>query len=289
MISILYRGIRWLAGRTWSLLNPKAIAWRYIKKRHPNKPIIAKLGKDLKVRIYAHDVIGRSIYVNRMFEPAECKFIISFLKPGMLFLDVGANLGQYTLIAAQRTGEKGQVHSFEPSKRMFAELEFNVQINNLSATCTLNNVALSNNKGTAKLSRYQAGAEVYGSLGTQHRGRTPIIGYELVATTTIDTYLKEKGIDHVDLIKMDIEGAELLALQGGCRILSGSAAPAVLLEMADENTAGFGYRAIEIWDYLESLGYHVYRFNKHGQISNLTNRPEGLISDNFIALKSSSG
>ena len=71
MPSILYRGFRYLFRRTWNLLNPRAIAWRYMKKRHPNKAITTKLGRDLKVRIYAHDVIGSSIYVHRMFEPAD--------------------------------------------------------------------------------------------------------------------------------------------------------------------------------------------------------------------------
>ena len=82
MPSILYRGLRYV-------INPRAIAWRYIKKRYPNKPIITKLGKDLKVRIYPHDVIGKDIYENGLFEPAECKLVMNFLKPGMIFFDIG--------------------------------------------------------------------------------------------------------------------------------------------------------------------------------------------------------
>jgi len=224
------------------------------------------------VRIYPHDIIGEPIYVNGMFEPSECKFVMKFLTPGMVFFDVGANLGQYTLLAAQRVGREGQVHSFEPSSRMFAESKYNVELNVLSNICTLNKLALSNKVGTAKLSRYQPGAEVYGSLGTQCR-ESPIVGYEVVETTTLDTYVEKKGVDHIDLIKMDIEGAELLALQGSEHTLSKSIAPAIVLEMADINTIGLEYQATEIWDYLEQFGYQFYCFNKRGQISGLAQRP----------------
>jgi len=286
MLSILYRFISYVIRHTWDLINPRAIAWRYMKRRYPNKAIITKLGRNLKVRIYPHDVIGKYIYVNGFFEKAECKFVMKFLKPGMLFFDIGANLGQYTLLAAKRVGTEGQVHSFEPCNRMFAEMEFNVKLNELSNICVLNKTALSNKVGTAKLSRYEAGSEVYGSLGAQYQSDTPIIDHEVVKTTTLDTYVEEKGIDRIDLIKMDIEGAELLALQGSEHTLSKSIAPAIVLEMADFNTVGFGYQAIEIWDYLEMLGYNMYFFDKHGRISALARRPVDFsISQNLVALK----
>lgn len=273
--------------RTWNLLNPRAIAWRYMKKRHPNKAIITKLGTNLKVRIYPHDVIGASIYVKRMFEPAECKFVMKFLKPGMVFFDVGANLGQYTLLAARRVGLAGQVHSFEPSSRMFQELEFNVQLNGLSSICVLNRKALSNKIGTGKLSCYRPGTEVFSSLGNHCRESALMIGHEDVEITSLDTYIGEKGISHVDLIKMDIEGAELLAIQGGVHTLSKVSAPTILLEMADINTVGFGYQATEIWDYFETLGYHLYCFDEHGFISGLAQRPVDFSREqNLVAMKS---
>jgi FkbM family methyltransferase len=259
-----------------------------MEKRHPDRAIITRLGRDLKVRIYPHDVIGRDIYVNGIFEKAESNFVTKFLMPGMVFFDVGANLGQYTLLAAHRVGTTGQVHSFEPSSRMFAELKYNVELNGFSNICTLNNVAISNNEGTARLSVYEPGAEVYASLGTQHRANTPIIGHECVKTITLDAYVEEQGIEHVDLIKMDIEGAELLALRGSQRILSQPIPAAILLEVADVNTIGFGYQAVEIWHYLEAMGYRIYAFDRHGHISGLAQRPVDFSkAQNLVALKTS--
>ena len=82
MPSILYRGVRSMTRRVWNFVNPRAIAWRHIEKRCPDKPIITKLGRDLKVRIYKNDVIGKYIYVDGMFEKTEAMFVTRFLKPG---------------------------------------------------------------------------------------------------------------------------------------------------------------------------------------------------------------
>lgn len=241
------------------------------------------------MRVYPHDVIGAPIYVNGMFEPSECKFVMKFLKPGMVFFDVGANLGQYTLLAAQRVGREGQVHSFEPSTRMFTELKYNVEINGLSSICILNKVALSKDEGTARLSVYEPGAEVYGSLGTQDWPiNASVVGYEDVEVITLDKYIRAHNIRNVDLIKMDIEGAELLAIQGAYEFLRQSDGPTIVLEMADVNTDGFGYKAIETWDYLENIGYRMYCFDKNGNISSRAMRPLDFTeANNLVAMKGS--
>jgi len=215
-------------------------------------------------------------------------FVTGFLKPGMTFFDIGANLGQYTLLAAKQVGINGQVHSFEPSSRMFSELKFNVELNGLSNVCNLNNVAVSDKEGISKLSKYEAGGEVYGSLGNQNWAESckSIIGHEEVKTITLNGYIKERNIIHVDLIKIDIEGAELLALRGANQLLNCPDAPTIVLEMADITTDGFGYKALEIWDYLGSFGYRMYCFNNKGNISGQAERPRDFVkAQNLVAIK----
>lgn len=248
--------------------------------------MITSLGKGLKVRIYPYDIIGRDIYVHGVMEPKESAFVIQFLKPGMVFFDVGANMGQYTLFGARSVGTTGKVHSFEPSRRMFGELEYNVQLNKLSDICVLNQVAVSEELGTARLSQYEEGAEVYGSLGMQHWAERSIIGYEDVKTITIDEYIVERNILKIDLIKMDIEGSELLALKGAKRILSQSDAPVIILEMSDRNTSGSGYQAVDIWDFLDSLGFSMYNFDRKGRLASIAERPRDFaVGKNLVAMK----
>ena len=248
-------------------LRPRHLIWLAMTKYRATSPIIVRLGRsgNLKIRIYGSDVLGRNIYVHGFSEPAEAKFISSLLKPGMVFVDVCANAGEYTLIAAQKVGPGGRVHSFEPSHRMFDELVYNVGLNGLQDRCTLNAVAVVDSVGTAALSCYKPGAEVYGSLGTQNWAGRPIVGHQLVNTVTLDAYLSANNVGDVDVIKLDVEGAELPVLRGAAGLLSQEPGPTLLVEMADLNTAGFGYKALEIWALLETCGYRVYALAEGGR------------------------
>lgn len=263
---------------------PHALAWAKIKKRK-NRTIITRLGRGLRARIHSNDVIGEQIFIYGLFEISECRFVTRFLKPGMVFFDVGANLGQYTLLAAQSVGVSGKVHGFEPNRRMFEELKFNVELNSMGARCVLNKLAVSDKAGVANLSCYEEGAEVYGSIGTAKREEADIVAHEEVATTTLDDYVQTNEIKHIDLIKMDIEGAELLALRGGEHLLQQSNAPTIVFEMSDTNTKGFGYKAIEIWNALESYGYEMRAFDHRGRLR-ATGKPSELSVDkNLVAIK----
>jgi FkbM family methyltransferase len=267
--------------------HPRALMWRGYQRWRPTAPVIAPLPKGLKARIYPHDVIGTYIFIDGVFERAEWEFADCFLKRGMTVFDLGANLGQYTLLAAASVGPAGRVHSFEPNGRMFSELLFNVDLNGLTAVCVLNRVAVSHTCGTARLSCYAPGGEVYSSLGTrQVASEARPMGYEEVVTTTLDAYIREQGIEHVDFMKIDIEGAEFWALQGARGLLSRRDAPLILVELADVNTEGFGYRAVETWDFLVDLGYQMYALESAGCGLRRMERPQDFsIAANVVAMK----
>lgn len=268
-------------------LHPRAILWKIKYNNGRLQPVITRLGKDLKIRVWSDDIIAQELYVNGYFESGTCLFVEKFLKKGMVVIDAGANAGQYTLISANKVGPSGKVHSFEPSPRMFDELRFNVNLNKLDTTCELNNYALSDSAGTAQLSRYEAGKEVYGSLGNHCReDGGAIIGHDEVKTISLDEYIHKMKIERIDLIKMDIEGAELLALKGSQEILSRPDGPALIIEIADINTEGFGYKGMKIWDHLESFDYKMHIINEKGCASKEAQRPvEFAKTQNFLALK----
>jgi len=276
-----------LKRRMTHTLHPRAIKWRYLKRNAPDQAVITRLGRNLRVRVYPHDVIGEGIYVQGCSETSTWKFVERFLQPGMVFFDLGANLGQYSLLGATRVGPTGSVHSFEPSERMHAELQFNVGLNDLHCICRLNRAAVSDTAGTARLSKYAPGGEVYASLGTQQWARNArVIGHEEVRTVTLDKYVSEHGIGRVDLIKMDIEGAELLALRGACHLLQGPCSPTIVFEIADVNTEGFGYRAADIVNYLKERGYSVCHLRENGSIGGAIDETIAHFhGENLIAVK----
>jgi FkbM family methyltransferase len=221
----------------------------------------------LKVRIYPEDIIGRDIFIHGVFEPKESRFVANFLKSGMIFFDIGANLGQYTLLGAQCVGLKGKVHSFEPNKRMFKELSFNVGLNGFMERCFLNNLAVADKEGFGKIPIYKPGAEVYCSLGKWRVDKYVTDKFEEVPLITLDYYIKKYGIDKIDLIKMDIEGAELLALQGMQNLLARSDAPVIILEVGEGTLAACGLQGKDLWDYLMTFGYKMYAIEHSGRIS----------------------
>lgn len=271
--------LRTLAYRAEMALHPRALSWGWRKKHTPGSPLVASLRGGQKLRVYPSYVIGKEIYVRGMHESAQTRFVRSFLKPAMTFIDGGANIGYYSVIAAALT-YPAKVHSFEPGARMFEELTANVALNGMEQSCILNKAALGEKPGTARLSMYAPGFEVYSSLAEHKWINTAPIGYEEVAVVTLDDYVRQNGIDRVDLLKLDIEGAELLALRGATDLL-GRLRPVLMIELADVNTAGFGYRAAEVVELLTGFGY---RFNSIGRDGSVTpiDPPRGEVCSDFV-------
>jgi FkbM family methyltransferase len=269
--------------RITDAIHPKALVWRFKRRWHPAQPIITKLINNLKVRIYPEDIIGKDIFIHGVFEPKESRFVIKFLKPGMIFFDVGANLGQYTLLGGQLVGPMGQVHSFEPNKRMFQELCFNVDLNDFTSRCILNNLAVADKIGPGKMPVYKPGAEVYSSLGQYQVNQYLTSDFEEISLITIDAYLKIHAIPKVNLIKMDVEGCEFLALQGAKNLLALPDAPTILLEVSEKNLAGFGHTINDLLKFLSALQYKKYVIGRNGDII-LANENDRF-SDNFVFKK----
>ena len=246
-------------------LHPKSLYWNYYCRHYPNNPLIVRIDKDLKARVWPGDVIGRSLYVEGFFERQEVQFIKRELQPGMVFFDIGANMGFYSLIAAKRVGDSGKVHSFEPNPRMFEELKYNIDLNGFT-NVKLNCLALADKTRVARLSRYERGKEVYCSLSNRSFPGANIIGYDDVQVETLYNYVKKIGINRIDLIKMDVEGAELMVLQGAQSLLESGIPRIIIFELAKINVTGFGYHCEEVLDLLRGFGYAIYQFDIDGSL-----------------------
>ena len=165
-----------------------------------------------------------------------------------VFIDVGANIGKYTIKIGNSLKMNGRVISFEPENDNFEMLKKNTKLNNLKNT-TLINKALSDKKGKLKL--YLA----KGNLG--HHSLVEKVGekYEEVEVDTLDNILKELKISKVDLIKIDVEGAENLVLKGALETLKNSH-PKIVFEAWDKNHLD------KIKEVLEPLNYKIKQINK---------------------------
>jgi len=150
----------------------------------------------------------RGIGTKKRREPELLYLLEQEIKPGMIVMDLGANIGYITLLMAELVGPKGRVYAMEPDPSNYKLLKYNVRINSFNDRVICYEVAISNKLGMTK---FYAGknASNLGAL-TQHKKSVskPII----VKCNTLTTFFQEH--DPVNFIKMDIEGAEVQVLDG---------------------------------------------------------------------------
>lgn len=211
------------------------------------------------------------IFVLREDYEPELYYLERSLAPGSVFIDAGANTGIYTVLAAKLVGDAGKVLSFEPGEESYKNLDRNVKLNNLSQV-KLFKSALSDTEGTAKFYHIDNAPNSY-SLGGDGSENTT---YEEVATTTIDSVLSREGIDRVDFIKMDVEGAEEYVLQGA-KDLFGRMRPQVLFEINEKAIDRFQLSDSGAWNFLKSLGYEFFTVKDTGELQSVAAPQEGNI------------
>lgn len=248
--------VKYKLRRARQLATPRFAHWLFLQRFRSGVGLTQQLCESVTVRYLPQGNVSRDLYLGQ-FEEETIDFFSHHLKPGMVVFDVGANIGIYSLLSAKHVGEGGAIHSFEPTPKTFAQLQVNVELNGFGCV-HLNQLAVAEQSGTSNLFLYEQNA--MNSLSRQDWVGTPL-GQVAVATISLDEYIDAEGVDTVNLLKLDVEGAELGVLKGARRLLSGPNAPVVVCEFADKTTSNFGYRAADLRDYLASFGYRFFRWN----------------------------
>jgi FkbM family methyltransferase len=192
----------------------------------------------------------------------ELRFLWRFLEPGMVFFDVGAYHGIFSVLAGRKLASDGQVVAFEPSPRERRRFLFHIHMNGLSRV-ELEPLAVSGHRGTRKFFTVASDFSSMNSL------QPPPIDWPVeettVPTVAIDDYLAERRIGRIDLMKIDVEGAELEVFRSARRLLS-SLRPILICEVLDWVTQPWGYAAREIVDCLRAEGYEWFNFRSDGRL-----------------------
>jgi FkbM family methyltransferase len=204
--------------------------------------------------VAANEDVGRQIYYLRRYEASETAFIASALRPTDVCLDVGANVGYYTLLMA-RVASEGKVHAFEPDPVNHGLLSVNVALNRLS-NVVLNQVALGSEPGESTF--VVADDRAFSSF--KDTGRQVVREVTSVPVTSVDEYVVRGGIPRVDVMKVDVEGAEGVVVEGAASLLGdASRRPRLLmLELYSANHRVFGESIDGIVERLERSGYEPF-------------------------------
>lgn len=190
------------------------------------------------------------------FERAVTKIAGSLVSRGDICIDVGANFGWYTTLLFTRTGESGAVHSFEPVPATFRELSRNYDLSGTPSNVVINNLALGDKAGTVILNLFEGLPTGHASLSSQGRSDAATFDCRMI---TLDSYLEDHGIEHVNFVKVDIEGAEMMFLNGAKKLFEQDVPPIFLMEMALQQTRNFDYKPNDLIEFIGARGdYEFY-------------------------------
>ncbi len=203
-----------------------------------------------KMYLDAQDSLNLSIE-DKTYKPLETDVLNRNIKKGFVVLDIGANIGDDTLEIARSVGAEGKVYAFEPDPDSFKLLKKNIRVNGYE-NVTLVNKAVSNRNGKIKLfisDNNKADHRIYDSKDNRK--------YVVVDMVSIDSFFKNKK-EKVDFIKIDIQGAETLALKGMKNLLVASKKPPILSEFWPIGLKRCGSNAKEYLNFLSKVGYKFF-------------------------------
>lgn len=206
---------------------------------------------------------GGFIFTYGYSEPETARFVMNFLKPGMVFWDIGAHLGEYALLASRSVGNAGRVEAFEPQPGIFELLAHNTGTNKLR-NVTLHQSAVADCTGVATLTLHPDPSKSYlMSPDASQNGFTAIA----VPTISLDDFYRSTG-KIPQLIKVDVEGAEPLVLKGADSLLRlpSSIAPVWAIEYAPQNHEKFGNLPDTLLTTLHTYGYRIFWLTDIGEL-----------------------
>jgi len=237
--------LRWMNRYRRSRVGRKLIArlgYRLVRPGTIAQDVTVGNGFRMTLRLDAY--LDRAIYFDA-FEHTTCEVLSSLLRPNDTFIDVGANIGFFSLMAARLVGVGGRVVAFEPNRTACARLRLACQLNGCDDIVVVREYGLANRQGTVPLFVPNEGDEGLASL--RHPGNG--IGYSehriglrrLDDEWSIGTPLR--------VLKVDVEGSELEVLRGAQGLLTRER-PHVVCEFNEETARRFGYHPVEIVRFL---------------------------------------
>lgn len=263
-----------------TLLSNPEVAWNYfnywVSKLRNSGQAMRAFSDDIKIT----GLSGFSEFHScaKFVDPKEWAFLEKYPIASGDIIDIGANLGIFSLILAKRFPEF-KVHSFEPNPSTFQALQANIQLNQCANIQALK-YAISGHNG-----------EVYFNADPINRGTTRIVtsASDYVVSLpcmTLDTYVEGQSIKEIAFLKVDVEGYETSVFQGAKHLLSQQQAQIIYYEVCPELATKAGFAPELPTQILQQNGYKIYKLDKQGslmpiQISDISH----VVLENWIAVR----
>lgn len=212
-----------------------------------------------RVQLMLGSDFGFAVFAGSCFEPDETYLLSKLLSPGSVFVDVGANMGLYSILAAALVKDSGRVVAVEPSSRERALLEHNIGLNGFENLVVDSRALIDVESGHRQLHVTDLLHSGQNTFGAVVYDKTVVVSEEEIEVTTLDNLLASHQVERVDVVKIDVEGAEFLVLLGASRTLS-EMKPVLLMELQETSLAAQGSSSAAVVGLLEQHGYEVYAY-----------------------------
>ena len=218
------------------------------------KDVKIKLGGQIMFTPSLDRIISLYLKKFSIMDASEAEFLKSVIKKGMKVVDVGSNIGYYTLIAADLIGSGGRVFSFEPDTENFRLLQKNISENNCQNIEAIN-LAVSDKTGKLRLflsEENQGDHRIYDS-GSKRQSVE-------VGATSLDDFLKDRP---VDFIKIDVEGAEPLVFAGMGGVIKNNPKVLIMMEFWPHGLKMAGFSPDDFLKNIQNQGFAIYFTEGH--------------------------
>ena len=238
---------------------------------HAGPILVHDFQGSIRIEVRLDEHMGSQIFWYGSYSREVLRVLERLLSPGMVVIDAGANIGEISLFAARQVQPDGRVFSFEPVPDLAARLRRNAALNSFAGIEVVE-CGLGARAGQAEIFRPEApfrDGTLHAGLATlyAHAGRAESLGR--IQLTTLDAFVQSRGLARVDLVKVDVEGAELPLLRGATSVLQ-RFSPWLILEIQEETSRAAGYTQQEILTFLEGFGYRFARLGGRGRIEPLS-------------------
>lgn len=239
-----------------------------------------ELEDNVRIILYNDSILCRLIYFG--FEQTEISFIKKFLRKGDVFIDIGANIGLFSLHASKILGDTGKIYAIEPTPDTFDRLKQNIKLNKFE-NIEPHNLGLSNSKSFFDFHISNDGHDAWNSFANLPE----LISCEkiTVQADTLDSFILQNKIKNISLIKLDVEGWEKFVLEGAESILKQDNAPVFMVEFTETNAFAAGYYLGELFDMMKDFGYEWYSYNNKANTLRKEIKKLHYPYENLIAIK----
>jgi len=246
-----------ISGKGFARLPFAVPVYQFFYKQLKPKGIVEVHAAGHTILINSKDTgLAPPLIMHGIFSPAETEVIRSILKPSMVFVDIGANIGYFSLIAARVVGEKGMVYAFEPDNEHFQLLQKNIKKNGYTNITSVKK-AVSDTTGVASFYLKKDNLCAHSLIPNE---KDSVVEVE---TITLDEYFKTNN--NIDVIKIDVEGAEPAVFRGMQKVISINKKIALITEFYPNALKRCG---VSPETYLQSIidsGFILYRIDEEKQ------------------------